>query len=121
VVTAVSAIVLIRLLQFRLEVRERRHLAFGVLVDPPVVDQPDRHGVQVVQLLPSRPLGDDEACAFEHAEVLHHSETGHLELRLQLGQRAAVTLEEPVEQETPRRVCERLEHAIVVVHALHDR
>jgi len=66
-----------------------------------------------VQLLPSRPPGDDEPCAFEDAEVLHHPETRHLELRLELGQRAAGTLEEPVEQETPRRVCEGLEPTII--------
>ena len=52
----------------------------------------------------------------QQAEVLHHAEAGHLQLRLELRQRAAVTREEPVEQEAPRRVGERLEHAVVVGH-----
>ena len=47
--------------------------------------------------------------------MLHHAEARHLQLRLELGERAAVTLEEPVEQEPPRRVGERTEHGIVVV------
>ena len=49
--------------------------------------------------------------------MLHHPEARHLQLRLELGQRAAVTLEEPVEQEASRRVGERLEHTVVVGHA----
>ena len=58
-----------RVLQFCLEVCERRHLTLGVLVDPPVVDQPDRHRVEEVQLLPARPARDHESCVFEDAEV----------------------------------------------------
>ena len=50
--------------------------------------------------------------------MLHDTEAGHLQLGLELGQRAAVTLEEPVEQEPPRRVGERLEHTVVVCHGL---
>jgi hypothetical protein len=48
--------------------------------------------------------------------MFHHPEAGHLELRLELGQRAAVTLKESVEQVPPRRGGERLEHAVVVGH-----
>ena len=46
--------------------------------------------------------------------MLHHAEARHLQLRLELGERAAVTLEEPVEQESTRGVGERSEHGIVV-------
>jgi hypothetical protein len=53
--------------------------------------------------------------------MLHHTEAGHLQVRLELCERAAVTLVEPVEQETPSRVCQCLEHAIVVRHLLDDR
>ena len=102
------------LLQFVLEIRERRDAVLGVLVDPPVVDQPDRHRVQEVELLPALPAGDDEPGVLEHAQVLHHAEAGHLELGLELRERAAVTLEEPVEQVAPRRVGERLEDLVVV-------
>jgi hypothetical protein len=104
------------LLQGGLEVRQGRRVACGVLVDPPVVDQPDRHGVQEVPLLPARPACEDEARVFEDAQVLHDAEAGHLQFGFELRQRAAVTLEEPVEQEATRRVGERLEHAVVVVH-----
>ena len=38
-----------------------------------------------------------------------------LESELELRQRAAVTREEPVEEEAPGGIAERLEHAIVVV------
>src|SRR5687767_13962386 len=49
--------------------------------------------------------------------MLHDAEARHHQLRRKLRQRAAVTREEPVEQETTRRVGERLEHAVVVGHA----
>jgi hypothetical protein len=84
------------------------------------VDQPDRDRVQEVQLFPTGPPGDDEARVFEDAQVLHDAEAGHLQLRLELGQRAAVTREEPVEQVAPGRVGERLEHTVVVGHGGHD-
>jgi hypothetical protein len=80
------------------------------------VDQPDRHRVQEVQLFPARPARDDEARVFEHAEVLHDAEARHLQLGLELRERAAVTRKEPVEQEAPRRVGKRPEHPIVVRH-----
>jgi len=108
-------------LQSALQLCEGRHPALRVLVDPAVVDQPDRHRVQEVQLLPARPAGDDEARVLQHAQVLHDSEARHLELRLELRERAAVTHEEPVEQEATRRVGERLEHQVVVRHGAEDR
>jgi hypothetical protein len=46
--------------------------------------------------------------------MLHHAEAGHLELGLELCERAAVALEEPVEEMAPRRVGERLEDLVVV-------
>jgi hypothetical protein len=48
--------------------------------------------------------------------VLHHAEPGHLELGLELRERAAVTLEEPVEQVAPRRIGERLEDPVVLAY-----
>ena len=104
------------LLQFGLEVEQRADTPLGVLVDPAVVQEPDRDRVQEVELLPARAAVDDEACLLEHAQVLHDPEARHLEPALEVGERAAVALEEPVEQVPPRRVGERLEHP-VVVHA----
>jgi hypothetical protein len=106
------------MLQFCLEIGERRHVRFPVLVDPPVVNEADRHRVEEVQLLAARSPGEDEPRVFEDAQVLHDAEARHLQLRLELGERAAVTREEPVEQVAPRRVRQRPEHA-VVVHAPH--
>jgi hypothetical protein len=71
-----------------------------------------------VQFLPALPACDDEARVFEDPEVLHDAEASHLQLGLELGERAAVTREEPVEQEPPRRVGERLEHTVVVGHVV---
>ena len=81
---------------------------------PAVVNQPDRDGVEEVQLLAPRPARDDEAGAFEDAQVLHDAEARHLQLRLELGERAAVTRKEPVEEVTAGRVSQRSEHAVVV-------
>jgi hypothetical protein len=68
-------------------------------------------------LLAALPAANDESCLLEQAQVLHHPEAGHLKLGLELGQRAAVALKEPVEQVPACRVGERLEHAVVVGHA----
>ena len=68
-------------------------------------------------LLPAPAAGDDEPGVLEHAQVLHHAEPRHLQLGLELGQRAAVTLTKPVEQMPSRRVGEHLEHEVVVGHA----
>jgi hypothetical protein len=105
------------LLQFGFEVRKRRHVALRILVDPPVVDQPDRHGVQEVQLLPSRPARDHQARVLQEAQVLHDAEACHFQLGLELRESAAVTRKEQVEQEATRRVAERLENPVVVGHA----
>lgn len=90
----------------------------GVFGDPPVVDEPDGHGVQVVELLAAHLLCDDEAGLLEHAQMLHDAEAGHLvaHLDLELGQRPPVPHEQQVEEEAPRRIRERLEDAIVVCH-----
>jgi hypothetical protein len=104
-------------LKFSLEIGERRHLALGELVDPAVVDEPDRHRVEVMQLLPAGTPGHDEASLFQHAQVLHHAETRHLQTGLELRQRQPVLREQPVEQRPPGRVGERPEHQVVVAHA----
>ena len=46
--------------------------------------------------------------------MLHHAEARHLQLGLELGERAAVTREEPIEEVTPRRISQCPEHAVVV-------
>src|SRR5262245_25962349 len=68
-----------------------------------------------MQFLPALPARDYEPCVLEDSQVLHDAEARHLQLRLKLGQRAAVTLKEQVEQEATRRVTERLEHTVLVL------
>ena len=46
--------------------------------------------------------------------MLHHPEAGHLEALLQLPERPAVLLEEPVEQMPPGRIGQRLEDSVIV-------
>ena len=70
-----------------------------------------------MQLLPARAASDDEARVLEDAQVLHHTEPRHLELRLELRERTAVALEEPVEEMPARRIGKRPEDPVVVVHA----
>ena len=40
----------------------------------------------------------DQSGLLQHAQVLHHAEARHRQLRLQLGERAAVALKEEVKQ-----------------------
>src|SRR5207249_8293883 len=57
-----------RLLQSGLEIAERRDAVLGVLVDPAVVDEPDRHRVEKVLLLTPGAAGDDEPRVLEDAQ-----------------------------------------------------
>ena len=66
--------------------------------------------------LPARPARDHEPRFLEDAQVLHDPEASHLQLRFELGERAAVTRKKPVEQKSSSRVGERFEDAIVVCH-----
>src|SRR5664279_1969467 len=84
-------------LQFCCGIDERRDLALGELVDPPVVDLPNGNRIEEVEFLPARFAGDDQACVFEQAQGLHDAEPGHLHLGPELGERAAVALEESIE------------------------
>src|SRR2546423_9286896 len=65
-------------------------------------------------LLPAGSTRSDETGVLQHPQVLHHAEAGHLQIRLELAERAAVSLEQAVEQVPPGRIGECLEHAIVV-------
>ena len=84
--------------------------------DPPVVNQPDRHRVQKMQLLPAGPARDNDAGGFEHTEMLHDAEACHRQLRFELRQRLATTRAGQIEKVATRRIRQCLEDA-VVVHA----
>ena len=83
------------------------------------MDLPDRDGVEEVQLLPSGSSGDDQPGALELPQMLHDPEPRHVYSGLELREREAIALEEPIEQQPTRWIGERLEHA-VVIHASID-
>src|SRR5690349_2618072 len=66
-----------RLLQFALEVGEPSGPRRRVLAHPAVVDELDRDRVEVVRLLASMALRDDETCVFQEPEVLRDADTRH--------------------------------------------
>ena len=49
--------------------------------------------------------------------MLHDADAAHIHRGRKLVQRAALSLEQQVEQEAASRIRERLEHPIVVLHA----
>ena len=76
------------------------------------MDEPDRDGVQVVELLAASPLADHEARLLELLEVLHDAEARHLEACLERMQRLAVLTEELVEQAPSGRIGKGSEHLV---------
>ena len=58
------------------EIRERRGLTLPELVGPSVVNQPDGHGVEEVQLLPARTPSDDKPRLFEEAGLVVSRKSG---------------------------------------------
>src|SRR6476620_737584 len=94
------------------ELAERCRPGLCVLAHPAVVDEPDGDGIQKMQLLPPSLFRDDEPRLLEHAQVLHKAESRHGQPVLELAQRLAILLEEPVEELATRRVGERSEDVI---------
>ena len=82
------------------------------------MDEPDRDGVQEMQLLAPAPPGHDQTRLFEQLQVLHHAEARHRQPLFERAQRLPVLLEQLVEQAAPRRVGEGFEH---VVHGGDNR
>src|SRR4029077_20979340 len=102
------------LLEFSFQARESGDPGLRVFADPALVDEPDRDGVQEVELLPAAPARDHEIGLLQQPEVLHDAEARHGQALLERTQRLPVLLEELVEQSSPGRVAERLEHLIHV-------
>ena len=95
-----------------LDVAERCGPGLGVLAHPAVVDEPDRDGVQEVQLLAAASPGHDQAGLLEQLQVLHDAEARHREAAREGARRLPVLAEELVEQGAPRRVGQRAEHVV---------
>jgi hypothetical protein len=79
------------------------------------VDEPDRDGIQEVQLLAPTPPGRDQTRLLEHPQVLHDADARHRQRLLQRDERLPILLEQRVEQAPPSRICESPEHHV------HDR
>ena len=88
------------------------------LLDPTVVDEPDRDRRSGGATSPGRAAGGDEAAVLELLEVLHDADAGHLEATAQRAQRLAVFTEQLIEQAPPGRIGEGLEDG---VHPGNDR
>jgi hypothetical protein len=110
----VVAVIVVILSPAGLEARERRDAALGGLVDPAVVDEPDRDRFRKWSVSRPERRRTTRPASSSTRRVLHHSEARHLELGLELAERAPLALEQPVEEVPPRRVGERLEHPVVV-------
>ena len=79
------------------------------------MDETDGDGVQEMQLATAGAAGRDEICRLQHTQVLHDAEAGHSRQgRLQLLQRLAVALEEPIEEDPPVDVGQRPEGRLVI-------
>jgi hypothetical protein len=66
-----------------------------------------------MKLLAAVATGRYQVGCLEHAQVLHHAEAGHLwQKGLQLVERLAVALEQPVEEKPPFTVSKRLENLL---------
>jgi hypothetical protein len=71
-----------------------------------------------VELVPSVAARRDQPCILEDPQVLHDAEAGHgRQHRLELAQRLAIALAEPVEQPAPIRVGQRPEDGFHLLHA----
>ena len=78
------------------------------------MDEPDWDRVQVVELLPSIPTSRQQAGILQDAKVLHHAEPGHRQVRLELRERLAISLKEPIEQQPAVWVRQRSEYVVHV-------
>src|ERR1700733_14638618 len=82
------------------------------------MDQSDRDGVQIMQLLAPLPPGRDQTGLLQQLEMLHDAEARHRQPLLERLQCLSVLLEELVEQLSARGVRERFEH---IVHGSNIR
>ncbi len=82
----------------------------------PVAEFGERFGVQVVDAMPAAGPIDDQACLFEHGQVLGDRRAAQGELRCQITGRGRL-LGEKLEQPTTDRIGESQEHSIVGGHA----
>lgn len=88
---------------------ERSQAMALVLVDPPIGDLANRHGIEVVQLFSPAPDRDDEVSGFKQREVFAYTLPCHIEALAELAEGLAAVRMEPVQQLPAAGICERLE------------
>src|SRR5262245_14012563 len=75
-------------------------------------DLVDRHRIEVVQLLPSSPQGDDEIGLFQDRQMLADRLTRHVEARAEFVKRLATVGAQAIKKFSPTRVGQCFEHSI---------
>ena len=91
----------------------------AVLVGPALVDQLDRHRVEVQTTLTARLLRQHETRAFQHRQVLHDGDSAHVEVFCQRAHVAAGIPVEDVQDAPAVRVGQRLEYRVEAVVRRH--
>lgn len=61
-----------------------------------------------MQFLPAGAARDDESRVFEHTQMLHDTESRHLDVRLEFGERLTILGEQSVEYQAAGRIGQRL-------------
>lgn len=75
----------------------------------------DRYGVQVMQLLPALPYGDNKACRFQNVKVFGYPLTRHIEMFAQIRQRLPVMHKQTVEPPPAAGISERFETSFILL------
>src|SRR5438067_12101646 len=100
------------LLEGAFEVAERGDARLFVFANPAPRDLVDRSGVEIVQLLPPAPHGDDEVRRLEHRKVLGDGLPGHGQVLTELAEGLPIARAQSIEEQPPARVGERFEDEV---------
>ena len=106
-----------RLLGSLLDGAQRPQARGFELLDPSFLDAPERDRIEVVELCPALAHGRDQVGVLKHAEVLRCRLARHLKRLAQLAQSLTIALSQAVEQASPRRIRQRTEHRVAIIHA----
>jgi len=102
------------LLQISLQLTQYVEARTFVLPDPPLCNLVDRDRIQIVQLVPALPAGDDQAGLLKQSKMLGDRLPRHLQPRAQLVQGLAVLHKQRVQQMPATPVCQRTEDCIFI-------
>jgi len=83
-----------------------------IFADPTLSDLVNWRRIEVMQLVPASPEGDNQIGCFQYCQMLGDCLTGHIELLAELTQGLAVLRSETVEQLSASWVSQCLEHLV---------